>query len=1119
MAIGWTKIMSCTESSTNSIFTLYDSWTNISALGSTAFTVKFVPDGSILNPLYNNFAVIAKPGSNPVYALNNFKELSYLLNENDGTIAGFSDTDSWIGTNEARFRLNNSCFDGSVTGIGDDPHNMSTFVYQACDDQHGIHIIPSQNRCLWDFRTLLGQNISIYFGYNMVPTFQPTTMPITNLPTTSIPTATAPPTVEPTYTASPTVPTMEPTLDPTEIPTAQPTIQPTMEPTSEPTIFPTSANSHYVYLYDISNAITKTLRIYQHSKQLLLYDNNTALTQLVYHYGIIKQNIYVSMQTVMTNDTNSILCISNYSKSWPVTSTMNIGACVIQIEYNESLAELQIMVGNSWVLTQSSGNFVSNIEYEIIVGIYGNWINVYKDGNIVLNTYKNGFGIYSNFNGIYAVNSLYVSNFQFRTYDAIDIMYTNIANNLPVIADTVVKIRNTVYISFDIVFYDLVTKTSDIFIINDLFSISMNTDMSKYMLNINGAAAIDIEIPAFGVDEQFILEIRETSWAMYDTTDSSFDRVAFGEKTTTPIFNSDTMSKTDIIFGSMRHLQFGYVEISNVKITSYEALDNDEISQQFLLPEKHDYIQAKVVLFSSFADQNLLTGKRLILGLNDDAEFYWNVDADYVQGECAQYTWYYGLGQYTANCKRTIDVFMVHNSTTEPVSLNFYSSIQALQPWGVADVSITFGECDSVYSIIPITLIDYNDTKVFNNEHIPSLRKPYESFLLFNLQFELQALSSSTFAVTLIKTSQSAHRSDFIKLTFSVNEISIQTSTNFIKTISYVLENNGSGVTPFFVDAFVEYNSFAFGKYYTLDTNAILTETLSDLITLDDNEANKTGTSGVFDTLIISKLDANNGDVVKIDLLATQDPSICFYDEIKGTRSGKWRDDGIAFTWFNRVVNHSSVLDFYSKHIVEDLDDETLFHGPFVDEDVLTKYFTTAEIHDYIKVTVRMLGFGTWDVEKFDYFDYASIFLNFGEDLDDSYIYWAGTFTANSKCQSISGDDKWSNWTKYTQNDLPIDINFDSICYIDVSAFVNHNELYNPFTLTLTTELNNGVDADDSIHYITGNPPCLSNVDTLRTNVEMISPNYKVYWHDATCKLYLQHRTDGAFIETKLDSD
>ena len=219
----------------------------------------------------------------------------------------------------------------------------------------------------------------------------------------------------------------------------------------------------------------------------------------------------------------------------------------------------------------------------------------------------------------------------------------------------------------------------------------------------------------------------------------------------------------------------------------------------------------------------------------------------------------------------------------------------------------------------------------------------------------------------------------------------------------------------------------------------------------------------------------------------------------------KWRDDGIAMNWFSRKVDNVTGKDRFSKHIVEEIGSELQFHGPFVGNQILTKYFTTADIHDYIKMKVRFFGFGVWDIEKFDYFGYASLLVN-GE-----YVFWANTFNALKRCQSIENDDKWSDWLVYRQIDLPIDINFDSICYFDVNVLINNKETFNSFSMSLTANLDNGFDSNlDEINLFEDG--CMINGDIMRTEDHMVSDNFRAFWGSQRCQLYLANDNDKTFV-------
>ena len=160
LTIGWLKMISCTEGDSSSLFTNYYLDDEMKELALNAMSVKIVPKGSKSNVNYDKFAVIAKPNSSPVIALNKYKELSYKLDLN-GNVIGYSDLSSWIGSDEAKTRLYNSCY-------GDDnilPNDFNSIIYHACNNFDGIHIFPKGLKCRWDYTNIVEQDMEIYFGY------------------------------------------------------------------------------------------------------------------------------------------------------------------------------------------------------------------------------------------------------------------------------------------------------------------------------------------------------------------------------------------------------------------------------------------------------------------------------------------------------------------------------------------------------------------------------------------------------------------------------------------------------------------------------------------------------------------------------------------------------------------------------------------------------------------------------------------------------------------------------------------------------------------------------------------------------------------------------------------
>ena len=165
-SIGWIKMMSCTESynAANSVFTFSHSDYDLD-LQSYAISIKIVPSGGKSNPNYASYAVIAKPCSNPVIALNNNLELSVTIDVNTLYMIGLPDINNWIGTITARNRLTASCWNSQSIPNNTMPRSYEAAIYHACGNGGGIHILIPQSICAWSTSSL-GQDIEIYYGFD-----------------------------------------------------------------------------------------------------------------------------------------------------------------------------------------------------------------------------------------------------------------------------------------------------------------------------------------------------------------------------------------------------------------------------------------------------------------------------------------------------------------------------------------------------------------------------------------------------------------------------------------------------------------------------------------------------------------------------------------------------------------------------------------------------------------------------------------------------------------------------------------------------------------------------------------------------------------------------------------
>eukprot|EP01084_Bolivina_argentea_P184428 318072_1 len=167
--IVWVKIISCTESFDDSTFTYHESQNFISDLISSAISIKFVPRGGISNPNYDEYALIAKPGSNVIAALNDIKELSWTVNVDTMTFSDYSNTDNWIGSGIAKDRLWNNCYYSTPTRPLRSFHSC---IYQACGHLGGLHIGAHITKdhsdvCVWEWSNIVGQDIEIFVGFEV----------------------------------------------------------------------------------------------------------------------------------------------------------------------------------------------------------------------------------------------------------------------------------------------------------------------------------------------------------------------------------------------------------------------------------------------------------------------------------------------------------------------------------------------------------------------------------------------------------------------------------------------------------------------------------------------------------------------------------------------------------------------------------------------------------------------------------------------------------------------------------------------------------------------------------------------------------------------------------------
>eukprot|EP01084_Bolivina_argentea_P145380 254818_1 len=163
MESGWLKIISCREGANKiNLFTYYESENIISALFNHTISIKFVPDPSNMSvSKYDEYAVVAKPCSYPIIALNNGKEVSFIIDRKTNAVIDYADISDWIGTDIATQRLLNDCSNGQQYA-----KDFLDYIYWACGNPDGIVISPSSRMCEWNHLNITGHNINIYLGFH-----------------------------------------------------------------------------------------------------------------------------------------------------------------------------------------------------------------------------------------------------------------------------------------------------------------------------------------------------------------------------------------------------------------------------------------------------------------------------------------------------------------------------------------------------------------------------------------------------------------------------------------------------------------------------------------------------------------------------------------------------------------------------------------------------------------------------------------------------------------------------------------------------------------------------------------------------------------------------------------
>eukprot|EP01084_Bolivina_argentea_P029739 55205_1 len=184
--IGWIQIFSCREGygiNNQPIFKDDHTWEELLPFTHHAIAAQILSnsaqpsDFDFTNNPSDYFAVMTDICSNPVLALNNERELSWVIDINTLVTVSDSDLNNWLGSSVAKNRLrqNTVCTGCSRTGI-----SLTKSIYHACCNNQGIHInfdwsytnLPITEgtyNCQWDYRTNLANTdgISFWIGFDI----------------------------------------------------------------------------------------------------------------------------------------------------------------------------------------------------------------------------------------------------------------------------------------------------------------------------------------------------------------------------------------------------------------------------------------------------------------------------------------------------------------------------------------------------------------------------------------------------------------------------------------------------------------------------------------------------------------------------------------------------------------------------------------------------------------------------------------------------------------------------------------------------------------------------------------------------------------------------------------
>ena len=138
MNIGWIELGSCKRGFNPLKYHKDYTVTELMHIAQQAITAQIGPSSNIPGFMMTvDDTMTADLCSNPIFALNNGYEMSYHLDMSTSppVIAGYSDSNDWIGTDIAKDLLVNSC---SLTDIGEEALPLMNSTYYACGNSNGM---------------------------------------------------------------------------------------------------------------------------------------------------------------------------------------------------------------------------------------------------------------------------------------------------------------------------------------------------------------------------------------------------------------------------------------------------------------------------------------------------------------------------------------------------------------------------------------------------------------------------------------------------------------------------------------------------------------------------------------------------------------------------------------------------------------------------------------------------------------------------------------------------------------------------------------------------------------------------------------------------------------------